>query len=103
LLDRNVPTGNGSSVSVRTYYLYWFVGNGIATPSTTDRILRTYWDMLVHRINQRWAYVIVSKDIPQSWDPNGETADQTLAELKQFIHDAVPSFMKSEMPATAAK
>jgi hypothetical protein len=102
LLDRNIHLQGGSSVNVRTYYLYWFVGHNIATPSTTVRILYTYWDALVERINQRWAYVIVSKDIPQSWDPNGETADQTLGELKQFIHDAVPTFMKSEMPADTA-
>jgi hypothetical protein len=62
----------------------------------------TYWDMLVHRVNQRWAYVIVAKDISQSWDPNGETPDQTLAELKQFIHDSVPYFMKSEMSVPTA-
>jgi hypothetical protein len=105
LLDRDIHLQGGGSVNVHTYYIYWFVGHGITTPSTTVRILYTYWDALVERINQRWAYVIVSKDIPQSWDPNGETADQTLTELKQFIHDAVPTFMKSEMPAdtTASK
>ncbi len=105
LLERHVPRSDGTSFTLRNYYLYWFVGKGLTTPSQTTRILMTYWDMLVHRVNQRWAYVIVSKDISQDWDPNGESPQQTLDELKQFIHDSVPSYMKSEMPdeKTAAK
>jgi hypothetical protein len=90
---------NGIQFERRQYFLYWFVGKNITTPSQTVRIFMTYWDMLAHRVNQRWAYVIVSKDISQSWDPDGESPEQTLAELKQFIHDAAPTFMKSEMPA----
>jgi hypothetical protein len=105
LLEKPAVLTNGAHVTRRQYFLYWFVGKGVATPSQTVRILMTYWDMLVHRVNQRWAYVIVAKDIAQSWDPNGETPEQTLEELKHFIHDAAPTFMKSEMPAeqTAAK
>jgi hypothetical protein len=98
MLEKPVLLRDGTRLAWRQYFLYWFVGKGVTTPSQTTRILMTYWDMLVHRVNQRWAYVIVSKDIAQSWDPNGETPEQTLAELKQFIHDSVPSFMKSEMP-----
>ena len=98
LLERPVILQDGSRITRRQYYLYWFVGEGFTTPSQTTRILMTYWDMLVNRVNQRWAYIIVSKDIAQSWDPNGETPERTLAELKQFIHDSVPYYMKSEMP-----
>ncbi|HEY9012634.1 MAG TPA: exosortase-associated EpsI family protein [Devosia sp.] len=103
LLEKPVVLQNGARVMRRQYFLYWFVGKGVTTPYQTTRILMTYWDMLVHRINQRWAYVIVAKDITQSWDPNGESPEQTLTELKDFIHVAVPSFMKSEMPADQGK
>jgi hypothetical protein len=105
LLEKHVTLANGSPFTLRNYYLYWFVGKDVTTPSQTTRILMTYWDMLVHRINQRWAYVIVSKDISRDWNPNGQDPDQTLAQLKQFIHDSVPYFMESEMPEdkTAAK
>jgi hypothetical protein len=99
LLEKHVELSNGTPFTLRSYYLYWFVGKDVTTPYHSERILMTYWDMLVHRVNQRWAYVIVSKDISQDWDPNGDSPEQTLAELKQFIHDSVPSFMKSEMPA----
>ena len=102
LLEKPVVMKDGSRMMRRQYFLYWFVGKGITTPYQTTRILMTYWDMLVHRINQRWAYVIVAKDITQSWDPNGESPEQTLAELKQFIQVAAPTFMKSEMPAQTA-
>ncbi len=102
LLEKPVTLQNGMQINRRQYFLYWFVGKGVATPSQTVRILTTYWDMLVNRVNQRWAYVIVAKDIPQSWDPNGESPEQTLAELKQFIRDSVPSYMKSEMPPETA-
>ena len=99
LLEKPVTLQDGTQLIRRQYFLYWFVGKGVSTPSQTVRILMTYWDMLVNRVNQRWAYVIVAKDITQSWDPNGETPEQTLTELKQFIHDSVPYYMKSEMPA----
>ena len=102
LLEKIVPLTDGTTLTRRQYFLYWFVGKSVTTPYQTNRILMTYWDMLIHRVNQRWAYVIVAKDIGQSWDPNGETPEQTLGELKQFIRVAVPYFMKSEMPAETA-
>jgi hypothetical protein len=105
LLEKPVALPDGTHLTLRNYYLYWFVGKNVTTPSATTRIFMTYWDMLAHRVNQRWAYIIVSKDIAQSWDPDGESPEETLSELKKFIHDSVPSFMKSEMPTeqTASK
>lgn len=101
LLEKHVQRRDAPPFTLRQYFLYWFVGKGVSTPYQTTRILMTYWDMLIHRVNQRWAYVIISKDISADWNPNGETPEQTLAELKHFIHDAAPTFIKSEMPAEA--
>jgi EpsI family protein len=99
LLNKPATLSNGARITRRSYYVYWFVGKDITTAHAYQRILMTNWDLLVHRVNQRWAYVIVSADITKDWNPNGRNADQTLALLKQFIHDSVPSFMESEMPA----
>jgi len=99
LLEKPAALANGQSFTLRSYFLYWFVGKDITTPYQFERILMTNWDLLFHRVNQRWAYVIVSENISGDWQPNGLNADQTLALLKQFIHDSVPYFMKSEMPA----
>jgi hypothetical protein len=52
----------------------------------------------VHRVNQRWAYVIVSANISKDWRPDGQGPEETLATLKQFIHDSAPYYMISEMP-----
>ncbi len=98
LLDKPWRLADGTTITRRSYYLYWFVGKNITTPHQYQRILMTNWDLLVHRVNQRWAYVIVSADITRDWNPNGRDADQTLAMLKQFIHDSVPSYMLTEMP-----
>jgi hypothetical protein len=99
LLDKPVTRNDGQPATMRSYYLYWFVGKDVTTASQTDRILRTNWDMLVHRVNQRWAYIIVSANISQDWRPDGLDAQQTLDRLKRFIRDSVPSYMISEMPA----
>lgn len=97
LLERPVPLADGRSITLHSYYLYWFVGKGITTPSHLTRILLTNWDMLINRVNQRWAYVIVSANISKDIRPNGLDAAQTLEVLKEFIVASAPTFMKSEM------
>lgn len=97
LLERPVTLTDGRPFTLRSYYLYWFVGKGVTTPYAFERILMTNWDLLVHRVNQRWAYVIVSANISQDWRPEGLGPEATLDRLKQFIHDSVPFYMKSEM------
>lgn len=98
LLDKPVTLSNGQPFTLRSYYLYWFVGKDVTTAHQYQRILMTNWDLLIHRVNQRWAYVIVSANITKDWRPDGLDPDQTLAELKQFIHDSVPSYMLTEIP-----
>ena len=98
LLEKPMTRADGTPVTLRSYYLYWFVGKDVTTASQLDRILRTNWDMLFHRVNQRWAYVIVSANISKDWNPNGLDDPQTLDMLKNFIRDSVPYYMISEMP-----
>jgi hypothetical protein len=100
LLDRPVSLPDGRSFRLQSYYLYWYVGKEITTPYSFERVMLTNWDLVRYRLNQRWAYVIVSAYITQGLGANGggRTPEQTLDLLKLFIHDSVPSFMKSEMP-----
>ncbi|MCE0497603.1 MAG: EpsI family protein [Methylacidiphilales bacterium] len=98
LLDRPVNIANGRTASLQCYYLYWYVGKNASTPYSFERVLLTNWDLVRYRLNQRWAYVIVSAYITQGFQPNGRDPEQTLELLKQFIRASVPSFVKSEMP-----
>jgi hypothetical protein len=102
LLKKQVRQANGMPFTLRQYFLYWYVAHNITTPYQTERILLTNWDLLVHRENQRWAYVYVAANITHDFRPDGPDDAQTLEMLRQFIHDSVPSFMKSEMPGETA-
>lgn len=98
LLNRPIMLTDGSTTHLEAYYLYWYVGRNVSTPYSFKRVMLTNWDLVVHRANQRWAYVIVMAPITQGFLPNGHSPEETLALLKTFIHDSVPSFVKSEMP-----
>jgi hypothetical protein len=95
-LTRPVDTGSGKKQTLSAYYMYWFVGQNIVTPYHWERIWRTSWDSVVHHINHRWAYVIVSSPIAASLDSHGKNRPQTLEMMKTFIRDILPSFQKVE-------
>ena len=98
LLTRPVTGRDGTTRQLKFCYLYWYVGRKVSTPLSSVRVLLTNWDLIVHRENQRWAYVIVAGYPTDNLVPHGRTQEETLDELKSFIHMAVPSFVKSEMP-----
>ncbi len=98
LLGRPVTLRNGRASSLEAYYLYWYVGRRVSTPYSFERVMLTNWDLIVHRTNQRWAYVIVSANIMRGLEPNGLGPEETLGRLKTFIRDSIPFFVKSEMP-----
>lgn len=83
---------------VRGYYMYWFVGENVTTPSHFTRIILTSWDRIMHNRAHRWAYVSVLSTITNSLRPDGLDAEQTRTMLTDFIRQAVPAFQKSEMP-----
>ena len=99
-LSRPVTLQDGTSRQLQSYYLYWYVGRKVSTPYSFVRVMLTNWDLVVHRFNQRWAYVIVSKPITEGFEPDGKNADQTLDELKYFIRESVPAYVNSEMPSS---
>jgi hypothetical protein len=101
LLSRPVTLQDGSSRQLQSWYLYWYVGRKVSTPYSFVRVLLTNWDLVVHRFNQRWAYVIVSKPITEGLEPGGKNEADTLDELKYFIRESVPAFVNSEAPSAA--
>jgi hypothetical protein len=101
LLIRPFTGNDGKARQLKFCYLYWYVGRKVSTPYSAVRVLLTNWDLIVHRTNQRWAYVIVAGYPTDNLIPGGRTQEQTLDDLKRFIALAAPTFVKSEMPETA--
>lgn len=83
---------------LRSEFLYWFVGKDITTADHKVRIFKTSWDRVFHRVNHRWAYIIVSSIVTDSIRQGGKTEAETQKMLKDFIAEIVPTFQKSEMP-----
>jgi hypothetical protein len=100
-LERQVTDPNGGSVTVRAFYVYWFVGQKVTTSSEMMRVLLSNWDRAVHNRAHRWAYVSFFSLITDNLRPDGLDADQTQALLVDFTKQIVPTFQISEMPQQA--
>jgi hypothetical protein len=99
-LVREVETAPGVRRTLPMLFLYWYVGNQMTTHDQITRILRSNFDLLLHNMVHRWAYVIVSAPVLDGFISNGRNEAQTLELLQDFIREAVPRFQKSEMPAS---
>jgi len=97
-LSRQVEIQPGVLHPIRSQFLYWFVGKDITTPDHMVRILRTSWDRVYHRVNHRWAYVLVTSIVGDSIRQGGMSDADTQIMLEKFISEIVPYFQKSEMP-----
>ena len=95
-LERDELTPEHSHHTLRRYYMYWFVGDHVTTPSHFTRILVGSWDRVVHNRAHRWAFVIATSTIPDGAD--GPAFAPTKQMLTDFIRQIVPSIQKSEMP-----
>jgi EpsI family protein len=101
-IRRPVELMTGEKKELRQLFLYWFVGEGRTTADHFERILLTSRDRVFRNINHRWAYVTVSSVVTCSVNPDGKDDAETLAMLKDFIREIVPTFQKSELPESAA-
>jgi len=97
-LSRQIEVAPGESRTLRSYFLYWFIGKNTTTPHHWVRLAKTNWDMVTKKLQHRWAYVIVSAPVLEGFRPGAKTDQQTLDMLKDFIRQAVPKFQLSEMP-----
>jgi EpsI family protein len=101
-LTRNETDRSGAVHQRKSYYMYWYVADGITTASHLERNLRSSWDRIVHGRDHRWAYVIAQAYIGDSVYPDGMNAGQTREMLTAFIRQIVPTFEKSEIPSYTA-
>jgi len=100
-LSREVTTPDGGSLTVRAFYIYWFVGQNVSTPSEMERVLLSNWDRVMHNIAHRWAYVSVFSIVSDNLRPDGLDPEQTTAKMVDFAAQIVPTFQISEMPQQA--
>jgi len=97
-LTRQIEVAPGERRTLKSYFLYWFVGKDTTTPYHLVRLAKTNWDMVTKKLQHRWAYVIVSAPVLEGFKPGAKSDQQTLDMLKDFIRQAVPKFQLSEMP-----
>lgn len=85
-------------VTIRGYFLYWFVGKDRITAQHHERILWNMWDRTVFSTNHRWAYLIVQGSVPESYlgPGKGRNDEQTLAMLKEFIQEVFPRINRTQ-------
>ena len=102
-LERQVKLQNNETVTVRAFYIYWFVGENVSTPSEIKRVLLSNWDRVMHNRSHRWAYVSFFSLVTDNLHPNGLNPDQTEAIMVDFAKQVVPTFQISEMPQQAKK
>lgn len=100
-LERRMTDPNGGVITVRAFYVYWFVGQNVTTPSEMMRILLNNWDRAVHNRAHRWAYVSLFSYITDNLRLDGLDSDQTQSLLVDFGKQIVPTFQISEMPPQA--
>jgi len=100
LVSRPIALPNGDRRELTSIFCYWFVGKGTTTPYHMVRILKTSLDLLLHNVNHRWAYVIVSCPVLAGLSAGGENEEQTLEAIKSFISELAPQIMLAEGPVT---
>lgn len=84
--SRLVQARDGSRISVRGIYVYWFVADNRLTAEHGQRMLDMGLEMLKTGVLQRWAYVSCFSVCA----PGGEEA--TYKRIKELIRASVPSF-----------
>jgi hypothetical protein len=81
------------------YFIYWFIGKDKTTDDHIERIILTSWDRIVHRVNHRWAYVIVNSILP----PQAKVTDQerlkVISDLVSFTRELIPQIQRLEVNA----
>jgi hypothetical protein len=73
------------SVQIVGYFIYWFIGKDKTTDDHLERIFLTSWDRIVHRVNHRWAYVIVDAILPPEPKVTAGERQKVLSDLISFL------------------
>ena len=88
-----------NGVQIVGYFIYWFVGKDKTTDDHFERIFLTSWDRIVHRVNHRWAYVIVSTIFPVKKNITDQERQNVLSDLVSFTRELIPQIQKPEVNA----
>jgi hypothetical protein len=86
-------------VQILGYFIYWFVGKDKTTDDHIERIFLTSWDRIVHRVNHRWAYVIVSAILPAQPAVTAPERQKVLSDLVSFTGELIPQIQRPEVNA----
>ena len=97
-LVRQIEVAPGQRRTMTSSFLDGFVGKDTSTPYHWVRLAKTNWDMVVKKLQHRWAYVIISAPVLEGFKTGAKTDEQTLEMLKDFVRQSVPLFQLSEMP-----
>jgi hypothetical protein len=95
-LSRKVVGPDGQFHPLEALYLYWYVTDGMTTPSQIERNLWSSWDRIVNNRDHRWAYIAAMSAITQGQTGDGLNEAQTLAILQDFIATMAPQILKTE-------
>jgi len=86
-------------VQIVGYFIYWFIGKDKTTDDHFERIFLTSWDRIVHRVNHRWAYVIVNSILPPEPKVTAGEREKVLSELVSFAGELIPRIQRPEVNA----
>jgi hypothetical protein len=86
-------------VQIVGYFIYWFIGKDKTTDDHFERIFLTSWDRIVHRVNHRWAYVIVNSILPPEPKVTAGERQKVLSELVSFAGELIPRIQRPEVNA----
>ncbi len=101
-LQRQALNSDQKPITLKAYYMYWYVADNLTTPDHLTRNWISSWDRVVHNRDHRWAYVIAMSPITETIRPDGMNAAQTREMLKNFIREIVPTFQKDELGSITA-
>jgi hypothetical protein len=86
-------------VQIVGYFIYWFIGKDKTTDDHVERIFLTSWDRIIHRVNHRWAYVIVSSTLPPEAKVTDRERLKVLSDLVSFTRELIPRIQRPEVNA----
>ena len=86
-------------VQIVGYFIYWFIGKDKTTDDHLERIFLTSWDRIVHRVNHRWAYVIVDAILPPEPKVTAGERQKVLSDLISFARELIPKIQRPEVNA----
>jgi hypothetical protein len=101
-IERDVLLRDGSKLTLRAHYVYWFVGSDISTPSNMERQIFSLSDSVLRNVNHRWAYPSVMARVTDNLTPkqSGERRRddaETVKMILSLIRSLAPKFQKNLM------